>query len=649
MFKYISQTGLLIAAIVVLFSFQPAMACETDCKLSSGGKFDLQSMVREASDSNIIEAQYRDGRRHWRRHWRRHGRYRYRERSRDQNRPRPASGSQAGTNGGNAPAPGTNTPAASGGDRDNCFTNSTGDLICPQEQPSTPSESPSLSGPTVLPPSTVVENPEPPRIFPVPEAPVLPPVNTGNAGTAYEWPSNFVGTPEGGDVLGSITEPTAPPAAQCSAGPASTSNVTFTPSTEDFMNPERGFYLHIDTPGSLTAGNISGAVSKGHSVVLAAVDLGDFRSGPLSADFLNRLNQSFENVRKGGVKAIVRFAYDYCACPDAPLNVVLGHIQQLKPFFTENADVIAYVQAGFIGMWGEWHSSSNGLDSDANKLKIRDALMDAIPSSIMIQFRYPPDFPKWYNAPLAANQAFTGTTQARTAFHNDCYLANNTDLGTFPKGLTDPLKDYTNKMTEFVPFGGETCGTSEGSSQLRMSCADILREGKFFHQTYLNLYYDANFHARWKSEGCFNEVSRTQGYRFQLDKASHPTCVPRGSSFTVDVGLHNVGWSRIFSPRHLVIVLRHKTSGATITGAGVADMRALPPQSSAPVNLHVTVKVPDTAAAGQYDVLIGMPDVWETTSKDPRYSVRFANGNNGGQGWDAQAGLFRLGTTVNVE
>jgi hypothetical protein len=72
-----------------------------------------------------------------------------------------------------------------------------------------------------------------------------------------------------------------------------------------------------------------------------------------------------------GLKLVVRFAYNYEAGgADAPLDVVLAHIDQLGPVLREHRDVILVIESGFVGAWGEWHSSTNGLDTRAAKERI---------------------------------------------------------------------------------------------------------------------------------------------------------------------------------------------------------------------------------------------------------------------------------------
>ena len=63
-------------------------------------------------------------------------------------------------------------------------------------------------------------------------------------------------------------------------------------------------------------------------------------------------------------------------CPpygDAPKNIVLNHIAQLKPLLQDNADVIACMQMGFIGTWGEnYYSDYFGDPSSNGKGKLID-------------------------------------------------------------------------------------------------------------------------------------------------------------------------------------------------------------------------------------------------------------------------------------
>jgi hypothetical protein len=58
----------------------------------------------------------------------------------------------------------------------------------------------------------------------------------------------------------------------------------------------------------------------------------------------------------------------------APKKIVLQHITQLAPVFKKNADVIAVLQEGFIGIWGEnYYTDYFGDASDNGVKRIMDS------------------------------------------------------------------------------------------------------------------------------------------------------------------------------------------------------------------------------------------------------------------------------------
>jgi hypothetical protein len=115
------------------------------------------------------------------------------------------------------------------------------------------------------------------------------------------------------------------------------------------------------------------------------------------------------------------------------------------------------------------------------------------------------------------------------------------------------------------------------------------------------------------------------------------------------VDLRNVGWARFFTARKLVVTLRHRSTGATISAAA-GDLRTLLPQANGSTRISVALPVPASADKGDYDVLLSVPDVFASLASNPRFAVRFANADNAGLGqtWDAAAARFKAGTTLRV-
>lgn len=429
--------------------------------------------------------------------------------------------------------------------------------------------------------------------------------------------------------------------------------VNLSPSDELFPNPERGFYVWAaDHLLRWTSDDAASQHAKGHRLVYAVVRLDAYRTQNLSEQLLQDIHARMAIARQHGLKLILRFAYnypgagaDYTKAKDATLTQVLAHIAQLRPVLRSNADVIAYLQAGFIGAWGEWHSSSNNLTEPAARTAIRRALLAAMPATHSVQFRYPPHLMAWSPSPPTAADT---SLAARSGFHNDCFLASTTDVGTYSEAAATRAQEraWVTALGDVAPFGGETCTPDTGA---RLECQDIQAEGASLNLTYLNEGYHEDFIANWKTQGCYATVDRKMGYRFTFESVTHPASVARGQSLSVQAALRNDGWSRSHLPRRFQLLLVNKSSGRefrlNVANVNPRDWR--PQVRSTPQG---TVTVPRTVPAGNYDVYLALPDGAATLANLPRYAIRPANANNAakGQSWDASKGAFKLGSTLAV-
>lgn len=423
---------------------------------------------------------------------------------------------------------------------------------------------------------------------------------------------------------------------------------TFVPSSALLPNPERGWYVWAssDFGASIDSAALTAAAGTGVRLAYAPVDLGAFRSTPLPMTFMDALSVRLGTLRGLGMKAVLRFSYDYTAGGnDAPATQIVAHLQQLAPLLVANEDAIAVFQAGFIGAWGEWHSSKHSnsfgymtnpgvteAQADANRLLVRNALFAAVPPSIPIAFRYPADLIKWY--PQA-------TQQSRAGLHNDCWLAGPSDTGTYS---SQAQRTYVAALSNDATFGGETC---DAELPLRTSCADVRTEGARYHLSYLNREFYAGFITAWTNGGCLDEVTRQMGYRFQLDELSHVTRAPAGSTARVTVRLRNVGWARLFNARPLVVVLTQGTQ--TLSASSATVLSSLPAQAMASSTVTIDVPIPASAARGPWSVSLAAPDVFPRTRTDARFSIRFANADGGAQAWNATSARFSTGSAIVVE
>lgn len=435
----------------------------------------------------------------------------------------------------------------------------------------------------------------------------------------------------------------------------------FTATNAEIPNPERGFYRWAWSDlNQFSKADGADAYKNGIRVIYAMVRLDAYKSSALPASLLTGLRTAFSNARQSGVKIIPRFVYNYPSSEteyrdvaDAPLNNVLAHIAQLKSVLQENSDVIAFLQAGFIGAWGEWHTSSNGLASTANRTAIRDALLGAMPADQFVQFRYPSHLMAWFASPPGESGAFNGSAASRSGIHNDCFLASATDVGTFSDNAAtrNQQRNYTMALAKVTPFGGETCNPAdEAGAQPRTSCEAILSEGKQFSLTYLNgTYYTEAFHSRWKKDGCYAEVQRSMGYRLELLSTEHPAAATVGTAWPIRIAVRNVGWARPYKARQLSVFLKQRVSGQVLKLVTPVDPRSW---TAGNTFAHdVTLTIPAAAQPGEYDIYLALPDGAPQVNGDPRFAVRPANADNAGNGqsWNATLGAFRVGTIVTVK
>lgn len=434
-------------------------------------------------------------------------------------------------------------------------------------------------------------------------------------------------------------------------------SASFAASTEDLPNPERGFYrwtwAGLD---AVTSADMKDAYTSGYRLVYSLLRLDSYRSTSLPDSLLTKLDASFANARANGVKLVIRAAYNYPEdetgyqnAQDASLAQVQAHLAQLAPVLTRNADVIAFVQAGFIGAWGEWHTSSNNLLTASSRASVRDALLAAVPASRFVQIRYAGYLMDWTPTLPALSSVLAGNY--RLGMHNDCFLASDTDVGTYSDTAATRAtqRSYVAAMSALAPFGGETCNPADESGAVaRTSCDDILGEGARYHLSYLNYeYYRPLFHENWTSQGCMAEVRRKMGYRLQLVKSSHPASVAAGAALPLSLTVLNAGWARPFNPRGIRVLLRNRsTLAVTQIEATGADPRGWLPGDTSVAALTATV--PAALAAGTYDLLIAFPD--PLLASDVRYAIRPANADNSsaGQGWDATLGAFATGSSLSV-
>ncbi len=406
----------------------------------------------------------------------------------------------------------------------------------------------------------------------------------------------------------------------------------------NIVNPERGFSTQISSP--VTAALCQSLRAQKFSLVQRLYTIPQYRSVPLPESFLNLMQKDFDTARAGGVKLIIRFSYtDDQNGADAALDTILMHIEQIKPLLQKNYDVIAYMEAGFIGAWGEWYYSSHHLNNTDDRRTVLFALLDALPVERDVVVRTPNYKRLIFNdsTPLNDSTAFNGSKKARTGAHNDCFLASATDYGTYLQNDIQGDKDYLHQDNLYVPQGGETCSPSSYSG-----CSNALHDLAYMRWSALNKDYNEEVLAGWETDGCMPEIKKRLGYRFVLLEATLPDSLQPGAAFRLDFSLYNHGFASPYNPRLLEIILRNTQDQSTYRLVTAADPRFWHPEDT--VCVHIEGGIPPDLPEGAYRVFLHLADPVQALRYRPEYAIRLANKDL----WEASTGFNDLQHTLII-
>lgn len=430
----------------------------------------------------------------------------------------------------------------------------------------------------------------------------------------------------------------------------------FQPTDEIIVNPERGLFHHLefhtDDNNAITSSYLQHIrQADGMSLVFTVYVMKEFRNGSdISRAYLDRIRSNMDVIRREGFKTILRFCYSYGQNDyprDVPWYVCSRHIEQLKPILQEYSDVIAVLEAGFIGAWGEWYYTDNygmnpfKFEEYAPRKDVLLTLLDAMPETRFVSVRYPAAklgiFRLGTPQTINLSTAYNGSDISRTGFHNDCFLGDADDVGTF--GYNQHYRQYWKTETQYVPMGGETCADPNDYTEqfnAQQAFAD-------YHWSYLNKDYHPAVISQWNNNYFLETIRRNLGYRLQLIEGECDKSINPGSDWNLKFKIRNVGWAAPFNPRNVEIVF---VPTGQASARYVYKVDADPRYWFAGTTNEVEAKIPIPydMAAGSYTVYLNLPDPCETLHDDSRYSIRLANRGI----WNEATGYNQL-LTIDIE
>lgn len=224
-----------------------------------------------------------------------------------------------------------------------------------------------------------------------------------------------------------------------------------------FTNPERGFhnryeiindpsvsdYTNFDSSGcggSFTDRTFACAKAAGDTLIHSYIHLDKYTSVDLPQALLDNLSSGLAAIRAAGLKIVLRPAYVWGGSPNVPEAQIIRHIDQLNPVISANADVVEELEAGYLGQWGEWHDGLYVVDPASqpesdNRYRIAKKILSTVPATIPVTFRYPVYIKELMDRTVAppGGTLLTQAEKDRIGFHNDCFLYNENDRGSYDK------------------------------------------------------------------------------------------------------------------------------------------------------------------------------------------------------------------------
>ena len=320
-------------------------------------------------------------------------------------------------------------------------------------------------------------------------------------------------------------------------------DITFTEDAEALLyNRMQGLYLQMDSASTY---RLLKAKHQDINLMLLTLDLDGYQQSDISEEKLAELNRALTQAVENKRQIIFRAAYgfsEFGTVEPEDFNLVLRHIHQISNVLYQYADIILCVQAGMIGPWGEWHSSSllEGYpDEKQTRLRnqVVEAWIDSLPEQIVIQLRRP----EFIRQAIA-----TGLPINRMGFHDDALLSSYSDMGTYlgDETIREQELSWVNKNLSNGFSGGEVPKISSFTE-----IENVIKEFNQLHLTYLNSTYNVEVLEYWdsleyKGQNALTYITQHLGNRLYVQSVSLPNAIFFGNpKLKTDITVKNTGFA----------------------------------------------------------------------------------------------------------
>ena len=373
-------------------------------------------------------------------------------------------------------------------------------------------------------------------------------------------------------------------------------------------------------------------------------------NGPLSAEMLAGIDERLGRFAGTGKRLLVRFVYNLgpigASARDVPVGLITTHIDQLAPLLHKHQDLVFALQAGFVGTWGEWHSSTADNRSAAARHRIVQRLLHQFRGRFPILMRYPGQMIE------ALGHA---TADPDLGLHDDYYASDATDGGTWA-GYNNPSVSSPELLRQFaeeVAVRAMFVGEFGQLDPVRQSCDALDAYSRRLRpQSFALGVWPVHIGEALAASGCAQRFFNRIGTRIELQAARllvAPATSSQPSTLQVDLTLRNTGYGRVIRPRPAVLVLsigRQEITRLPISLAQM-DLRWLAAGADAQTfsfRLRLPAGLVSLGLRRPIDAHLLVPDPAPSLSTQAAYSLPLNSLDGEGQDlFDAHTGWNRLG------
>ena len=448
----------------------------------------------------------------------------------------------------------------------------------------------------------------------------------------------------------------------------SDSGINYTEVVQTIQNPGAGY---TSTKWCYPSPGKTGIYQASGSLVMYFIDIGAFSSGmngeklengtrlpgtdyPFDDLFFTNWRKSLDYARQTGSMVGMRFRYDSNGVSNpepATFDALLSHIRQLKDsrLFEDYKDIIALLESGFVGAWGEQHSGK--YTSVQYKAQLLDVLLNSLPESIPITVRTPDIFAQWAGvrcADLNNSEIFEKARNStdpqarrvltrRVGVFNDGYMGTNIDYGTFHNREIET--NWIGYVTPETYYGGEFSGNLDLAQKYdtylpKNAIPEMYKTHlSYIHGNIFPFYRNFTFtrdidtvpadNSAYYGRDAFTFIRDHLGYRFVLRKSELTNWIKQGDILKLRFKVENTGFSAPV-PHTRGYILLEKDD---VYIKAPIDLDTHYWNSCATIETKLSVKIPDNIKTGRWNVYLKevMGGYSNEITELSLRSIRFAN------------------------